>query len=97
MAAGNFQANVNFASGATISIPSLDGRAYSGSVTRTPAVNELTGTLTGTGGANMAINGAFFRGATDPVRDVAGRFSVTANPVGTNFNYIGAGIFAGSR
>jgi hypothetical protein len=97
VAAGNFQANVNFASGATISIPSLDGRAYSGSVTRTPAVNELTGTLTGTGGANMAINGAFFRGATDPVRDVAGRFSVTANPVGPNFNYIGAGIFAGSR
>ena len=28
VAAGNFQANVNFASGATISIPSLDGRAY---------------------------------------------------------------------
>jgi hypothetical protein len=97
VAAGNFQANVNFASGATISIPSLDGRAYSGSVTRAPALNELTGTLTGTGGANMAINGAFFRGATDPVRDVAGRFSVTANPVGPNFNYIGAGIFAGSR
>jgi hypothetical protein len=97
VAAGNFQANVNFASGATISIPSLDGRAYSGSVARTPGQNELTGTLTGTGGANMAINGAFFRGATDPVRDVAGRFSVTANPVGPNFNYIGAGIFAGSR
>jgi hypothetical protein len=97
VAAGNFQANVNFASGATISIPSLDGRAYSGSVTRTPTLNELTGTLTGTGGANMAINGAFFRGATDPVKDVAGRFSVTANPVGPNFNYIGAGIFAGSR
>src|SRR5262249_44348094 len=97
VSAGNFQANVNFASGATISIPSLDGRAYAGSVTRTPSQNELTGTLTGTGGANMAINGAFFRGTTDPVKDVAGRFSVTASPVGSNFNYIGAGIFAGSR
>ena len=97
VAAGNFQANVNFASGATVSIPSLDGRAYSGSVTRTPGLNELNGTLTGTGGANMQVNGAFFRGATDPVRDVAGRFSVTASPVGPNFNYIGAGIFAGSR
>jgi FecR-like protein len=97
VAAGNFQANVNFASGATISIPSLDGRAYSGSVVRTPGQNELTGALIGTGGANMAINGAFFRGATDPVKDVAGRFSVTANPVGPNFNYVGAGIFAGSR
>ncbi len=97
MAAGNFQANVNFASGATISVPSLDGRAYAGSITRTPGVNELTGTLTGTGGGNMQINGAFFRGATDPVKDVAGRFSVTASPSGPNFNYIGAGIFAGSR
>jgi hypothetical protein len=97
VAAGNFQANVNFASGATLSIPSLDGRAYSGSVTRTPGVNELTGTLTGTGAANMAINGAFFRGATDPVRDLAGRFSVTASPVGPGYSYIGAGIFAGSR
>jgi hypothetical protein len=97
LAAGNFQANVNFASGATISIPSLDGRAYSGSVTRTPGLNELAGTLSGTGGANMAINGAFFRGANDPVRDVAGRFSVTANPIGPVYNYIGAGIFAGSR
>ena len=97
VAAGNFQANVNFASGATLSIPSLDGRAYSGSVMRTPGLNELTGTLTGTGGANMAINGAFFRGATDPVRDLAGRFSVTANPIGPGYNYIGAGIFAGSR
>ena len=97
VAAGNFQANVNFASGATISIPSLDGRAYAGSVTRTPALNELTGTLAGTGGASMAINGAFFRGATDPVKDVAGRFSVTGNPVGPAYSYIGAGIFAGSR
>ena len=42
-------------------------------------MNELTGTLTGTGGGNMQINGAFFRGATDPVKDVAGRFSVTAS------------------
>src|SRR5262245_32543839 len=97
VAAGNFQANVDFGSGATLSIPSLDGRAYSGSVSRTPGQNELAGTLTGTGGANMAINGAFFRGATDPVKDVAGRFSVTANPSGSTFNYIGAGIFAGSR
>ena len=97
VAAGNFQANVNFASGATISIPSLDGRAYSGSVTRTVGQNELTGTLTSPSGANMAINGAFFRGATDPVKDVAGRFSVTPNPAGPNFNYVGAGIFAGSR
>jgi hypothetical protein len=60
-------------------------------------LNELTGSLAGAGGANMAINGAFFRGATDPVRDLAGRFSVTANPVGAGFSYIGAGIFAGSR
>jgi hypothetical protein len=97
VAAGNFQANVSFASGATVSIPSLDGRAYSGSVTRTPGLNELTGTLTGTGGANMVVNGAFFRGVADPVRDLAGRFSVTAHPVGPNFSYIGAGIFAGSR
>jgi hypothetical protein len=97
VAAGNFQANVNFASGATVSIPSLDGRAYSGSITRFAGTNELIGTLSGTGGANMAINGAFFRGATDPVKDVAGRFSVTASPVGANFNYIGAGVFAGSR
>ncbi|HEU0062917.1 MAG TPA: FecR family protein [Hyphomicrobiaceae bacterium] len=97
VAAGNFQANVNFASGATVSIPSLDGRTYAGSVTRTPGLNELAGTLSGTGGASMAINGAFFRGASDPVKDVAGRFSVTGNPVGPGFGYIGAGIFAGSR
>ena len=97
VAAGNFQANVNFASGATVSIPSLDGRAYSGSIARIPETNQLIGTLTDTGGANMAINGAFFRGATDPVKDVAGRFSVTASPVGASFNYIGAGVFAGSR
>ena len=44
-------------------------------------MNELTGTLTGTGGGNMQINGAFFAAPTDPVKDVAGRFSVTASPV----------------
>lgn len=52
-------------------------------------------------GATMEIGGMFFKGKTDPVKDVAGGFGVRANPVttsaGTNHNYIAAGVWAGSK
>jgi hypothetical protein len=66
----------------------------------------IEGTIPRTGGApltsaTMEVGGVFMKGRTDPVKDVAGGFSVRANPVstpaGTNHNYIASGIWAGSR
>ena len=66
----------------------------------------IEGTIPRTGGAaltsaTMEVGGMFFKGVTDPVKDVAGGFSVRANPVtsqtSTQHNYIAAGAWAGSR
>lgn len=90
-AAGNFSATVNFATGSgSMSVPNLDGRAYSGNFSQYS--NAFGGSLAGTSGANMNIVGTFFRGSTSPVQDIGGGFSVTGPS-----NYLGGGIFAGSK
>lgn len=90
-AAGNFSATVDFAAGSgTMAVPNLDGRAYSGSFSQYS--NAFGGSLTGTGGADMNVVGMFFRGSASPVQDIGGNFSVTGPG-----NYLGGGIFAGSK
>ncbi|HXF55166.1 MAG TPA: FecR domain-containing protein [Hyphomicrobiaceae bacterium] len=112
LAAGNFSYSADFGNPAasTMSVPNLDGVAYSGNVPFNRSTNSISGSISGYnvnpygplqhGSATMALDGAFFRGKTDPIKDVAGRFTVTGNPVNYpagNFRYIGGGIFAGSR
>jgi hypothetical protein len=93
-----------------MSVADLDGVTYHGTVPFNRATNSIQGSISGYnvgyhgplhyGSATMALDGAFFQGKTDPIKDVAGRFTVTGNPVyypAGNFRYIGGGIFAGSR
>jgi FecR protein len=111
--AAPFQYSANFGNpnASTMNVTNLDGVNYGGTVGFNRAANtagqsSIAGQIPRTGGtaltsATMNVNGAFFQGPTDPVRDVAGGFTVRANPVvtaaGTNHNYIASGIFAGSR
>jgi hypothetical protein len=107
LAGSNFSYSANFGSPAasTMSVTDLDGVTYAGTLPFVRATNTISGSISGTnigvgpltGSATMDLNGAFFKGKTDPIKDVAGRFHITGNPSGPNFNYIGAGIFAGSR
>jgi hypothetical protein len=107
LSGSNFSYTANFGAPATssMSVTDLDGVSYAGALPFVRATNTISGSITGTnigagpltGSAAMNIEGAFFKGKTDPIKDVAGRFHITGNPSGPNFNYIGAGIFAGSR
>ena len=110
-AAFQYSANFGNPNASTMTVTNFDGVNYGGTVGFNRAANtagqsSIAGQIPRTGGtaltgATMNVNGAFFQGRTDPVRDVAGGFTVRANPVtaaaGTNHNYIASGIFAGSR
>jgi hypothetical protein len=106
----SYTANFGYPSGSSMSVADLDGVTYHGTVPFNRATNSIQGSISGYnvgyhgplhyGSATMALDGAFFQGKTDPIKDVAGRFTVTGNPVyypAGNFRYIGGGIFAGSR
>jgi hypothetical protein len=89
-----------------MSVTDLDGVAYAGNVPFNRTTNTISGAITGTnvtpygpltGSATMSLDGAFFKGKTDPIKDVAGSFHVKGNPVGMEHKYIAGGIFAGSR
>jgi hypothetical protein len=112
--AAPFQYSANFGNpnASTMTVTNFDGANFNGTVgfnrvANTPGGTSISGQITGTGGfllppgGTMDIRGAFFQGRTDPVKDVAGNFTVRGNPVvipaGTNHNYIASGIFAGSR
>jgi hypothetical protein len=111
LAGSNFSYTANFGNPAasSMSVADLDGVTYAGNLAFVRATNTIAGSITGTnvypkgplwGSATMNLDGAFFKGKTDPIKDVAGRFFVTGNPTyypAGNFRYIGAGIFAGSR
>jgi hypothetical protein len=107
LSGSNFSYSANFGAPATssMSVTDLDGVTYAGTLPFVRATNTISGSITGTnigvgpltGSATMNLEGAFFKGKTDPIKDVAGRFHITGNPSGPNFNYIGGGIFAGSR
>jgi hypothetical protein len=106
----SYKANFGYPAGSSMSVADLDGVTYHGTVPFNRATNSIQGSISGYnvnpygplhyGSATMALNGAFFQGKTDPIKDVAGRFTVTGNPAyypAGNFRYIGGGIFAGSR
>ena len=109
LAGSNFSYSANFGAPAasSMSVTNLDGVSYSGNLPFVRATNTIAGSIAGTnvnpytgpltGSATMNLEGAFFKGKTDPIKDVAGRFHITGNPVGMEHKYIGAGIFAGSR
>ncbi len=108
LTAAGFQYQANFGNPgvSTMSVTNLDGANFGGTVGFNRPLNQIQGSMTQTGGpplvgAQMDVKGAFFRGATDPVKDVAGNWTLKANPVSTpaglNHNLVGAGIFAGSR
>ncbi len=108
LAGSNFSYSANFGSPAasTMSVTDLDGVAYAGNLPFNRATNTISGAITGTnvtpygplsGSATMSLDGAFFKGKTDPIKDVAGSFHIKGNPVGMEHKYIAGGIFAGSR
>ena len=103
LAASNFTAAVNFGTrSAVVSIPNLDGYAYSGTRNNVAAnaagafVTTIAGIpVAGAGGAtSMLMTGSFFQSPTDRIGEIGGNLAIThsANP-----NYLGAGIFAGAR
>jgi hypothetical protein len=105
----SYKADFGAPSSSAMSVSNLDGVKYSGTVPFYRSSNSIHGSIAGTnvgyhgplyGPATMQLDGSFFKGKTDPIKDVAGRFTVTGNPTyypSGNFRYIGGGIFAGSR
>jgi|GEM_PF-3555564 len=91
-AAGSFTQTWNFGSDSgTVSISNFDGLAtLTGSVTSANR-RELTGSLSNGAGVTGNIAASFFRGTTDPVKNVGGNFNLTGT------NYQAGGIVAGQR
>jgi hypothetical protein len=91
-AVGNFTQTWNFGSDSgTVSIANFDGLAtLTGSVTSANR-RELTGALTNGAGVTGNIAASFFRGTSDPVKNVGGNFNLTGT------NYQAGGIVAGQR
>lgn len=93
LAAGNFQNTVNFGNQTgAVTIPSLDGRSYSGTVAAGGGGNIIAGTLASSvPGSSMTLNGQFFRGASGPAGEMGGTLTVGGTP-----GYSAAGIFNAS-
>jgi hypothetical protein len=91
-AAGNYQQTWNFGTDSgNVSISNFDGLAtITGSVTAGNR-REFVGTLSNGAGVTGNINGSFFRGTSDPVKNVGGNFSLTGT------NYQAGGIVVGQR
>lgn len=91
-AVGNFTQTWNFGSDSgTVSIANFDGLAtLTGSVTSANR-RELTGALTNGAGVTGNVAASFFRGTSDPVKNVGGNFNLTGT------NYQAGGIVAGQR
>ena len=95
VAASNFTNTVNFGTRVgAVSIPSLDGTAYSGNVTISSSnATQFGGTISNTASTRFAtLNGAFFQGSAHPIGEMAGQIQIQGGA-----NYIGAGTFAARR
>lgn len=92
----NYSGTVGFNRSANVA-SSAGPSAISGSLAQVGVANTGSGVLSG---ATMSVNGAFYRGISDPAKDVAGNFQVKGLPsISTpgNYNYVAGGIWAGSR
>lgn len=97
VAASNMTNAVNFATRSiAASIPSLDGRAYTGTLSIPTNSAATVGTLTGTGGVSMSVMGQFYGSVAGAApRELGGALTING---GANVpNYGGAGIFATRR
>jgi hypothetical protein len=98
LAAGNFNANFNFASrSGNMSITNFDGLTMSGTVASTNG-RDYSSTLDITGKADLAgrAQGSFFSGNGDATRETGGQFTVASRP-GTSGNYAAIGVFVGKK
>lgn len=94
LAGGQFNATVNFGThSGNFSIPTLDGRGYTGALTLFPGSPFYAGTLTSISGPTTTgdLNGAFFRGVAGPVGEMGG------NIIFSGTNYSGAATFLGKQ
>lgn len=82
----------------TAAIVGVMGQSFGGSVTAAAAQpgNHYGGTLTGTRDGGGTIDGAFFRGGSDPVAATAGRFAVSGTTAAGN-PALAVGIVAGRQ
>jgi hypothetical protein len=91
-AASNFTNTVNFgAQTGAVTVPGFDGATYAGVVSFGPDPRNFNGSLAGTLGRTMAMNGSFFRGVSSPVGEMGGSVSVTGP------SYLASGIFIGKQ
>lgn len=98
LAAGNFNANFNFASrSGNMSITNFDGLTMSGTVASTNG-RDYSSTLDIAGKADLAgrAQGSFFSGNGDATRETGGQFTVASKP-GTSGNYAAIGVFVGKK
>ncbi|MCA3263979.1 MAG: FecR domain-containing protein [Telmatospirillum sp.] len=88
---GSYSQTWNFASDSgTATISNFDGLGNITATLSSANKREFTGSLAGTGiTGNLA--GSFFRGSTDPVKNVGGNFNISGT------NYQAGGIVAGQR
>ena len=98
LAASNFSNTINFGTRTgAVSIPSLDGSTYNGTVNLRTTDPRLFGTVTpitgvgGPQGRQATIDGSLFRGTTSPIGEIGGRVLLTGP------GYVGAGSFAAQR
>jgi hypothetical protein len=93
MAAGDFTNKVDFAArNGAVTVRNLDGTNYAGTVNFKSDPRDFAGPLNGsTGGRVMQVDGSFFAGATDPVKEMGGTVGIQGS------DYMGSGTFAASR
>jgi hypothetical protein len=90
---GSYQNVWNFASRTGTVTANFDGAAFNGNTAMigNSARFNTPAAITGTGGRNLTLDGAFFTSPSDPAKYQAGSFAVKGS------NYTAGGVFAGQR
>jgi FecR protein len=92
VAGGQFTQVVNFGTNTgTFSIPSLDGRGYSGNISLVAGNPYYSGSLASVSGpaTSGTLAGAFMRGASGPTGEVAGSIVFSGSNYGGAANFVG--------
>jgi hypothetical protein len=98
LAAGTFQNIVNFgARTGAVTIGSLDGATYTGTVNLTPATTQFGGAITGPNslGRTATLAGSFFQGGPTNTTPAYGEMGGSLTLTGTG--YLGSGIFVARK